>query len=120
MVPALHALSKRRRLSGPLKVDVFKLSHHGSRANVTQDLLRAVQAEHYVFSTNGAIFNHPNDEAVARVIVGSKRPTLWFNYATERNQRWAEPALRAKHDYQVRFPEGGSAGVVIGLAARAA
>jgi len=62
-------------------------SHHGSRANVTQELMRAVQAEHYVFSTNGAIFNHPNDEAVARVIVGSKRPTLWFNYSTERNQR---------------------------------
>ena len=62
-------------------------SRHGSRANVTQELMRAVQAEHYVFSTNDAIFNHSNDEAVARVIVGSKRPTLWFNYSTERNQR---------------------------------
>jgi hypothetical protein len=29
-------------------------SHQGSRANVTQELMRAVQAEHYVFSTNGA------------------------------------------------------------------
>ena len=29
-------------------------SHQGSRANVAQELMRAVQAEHYVFSTNGA------------------------------------------------------------------
>ena len=120
LVPALNALSTRRGLAGPMKVDVFKLSHHGSRANVTQELMRAVQAEHYVFSTNGAQFGHPNDEAVARVIIGSKRPTLWFNYATERNQRWAEPALLAKHGHQVRYPAGGQAGVVLALAVRAA
>ena len=29
-------------------------SHQGSRANETQELMRAVRAEHYVFSTNGA------------------------------------------------------------------
>ena len=97
----------------------FKLSHHGSRANVTQELMRAIQAGHYVFSTNGAQFGHPNDEAVARVIVGSKRPTLWFNYATERNQRWAAPVLLAKYGYQVRYPDAGQAGVVIGLPVRA-
>lgn len=120
LVPALTALSKRRGLSGPLQVDVFKLSHHGSRANVTQELMRAVQAKHYVFSTNGAIFNHPDDEAVARVIVGSTQPTLWFNYATERNRRWAEPALRARYDYGVRNPEVGQAGITVELVARAA
>ena len=98
----------------------FKLSHHGSRANVTQELMRAVQAENCVFSTNGAQFGHPNDGSVARVIVGSMRPTLWFNYSTARNQRWAEPALRAKYGYQVRYPEGGQAGVAIELAGRAA
>jgi hypothetical protein len=98
----------------------FKLSHHGSRANVTQELMRAVQAENCVFSTNGAQFGHPNDEAVARVIIGSKRPTLWFNYATERNQRWAEPALRAKHGHQLRYPKDGQTGVVIALLGRPA
>jgi beta-lactamase superfamily II metal-dependent hydrolase len=119
LVPALSALSKRRGLAGPLQVDVFKLSHHGSRANVTQELLKAVQAEHYVFSTNGAQFRHPNAEAVARVIVGSKQAKLWFNYWTERNQRWAEPALLAKYGYQVRYPDAGQAGVSVEIAARA-
>ena len=51
---------------------------------------------------------------------GGRQPTLWFNYATERNRRWAEPALRAKHGYQVRYPERGQAGVVIALPVREA
>jgi hypothetical protein len=59
-------------------------------------VLRAVQAEHYVFSTNGAPFGHPNDEAVARVIVGSKQPMLWFNYDTPNTRQWAADGLTRK------------------------
>jgi|PlaIllAssembly_1097288.scaffolds.fasta_scaffold00758_7 beta-lactamase superfamily II metal-dependent hydrolase len=118
-VPTLQALARQRRLPGGLSVDAIKLSHHGSRANVTSELLKAVRADHYIFSTNNAIFNHPDDEAVARVLVhGGRQPTMWFNYATRRNQRWAEPALRAKHGYQVRYPANGRSGVVIALPAR--
>jgi hypothetical protein len=87
---------------------------------VTVDLLKAVQANHYIFSTNNAIFRHPDDEAVARVLVhGGRQPTLWFNYATERNRRWADEALLARHGYQARYPEAGKPGVTIALPARA-
>ena len=75
-------------IAGPMPVDAVKLSHHGSRANVTQDLLQAVDARHFVFSTNNSYFRHPNAEAVARVIVGGRKPTLWFNYDTP-----VEPAV---------------------------
>jgi beta-lactamase superfamily II metal-dependent hydrolase len=118
LVPALTALSKRRTLSGPLKVDAIKLSHHGSRANVTQELLRSVQAEHFVFSTNGAIFNHPNDEAVARVIVGSKRPTLVFNYDTPHTRQWAADGLIEKYGYRAHYPAPAGGGVILGLPSR--
>ena len=119
MVPALKALALQRRVPGGLHLDAIKLSHHGSRANVTTELLKAVQADHYVFSTNNAIFRHPDDEAVARVLVhGGRQPTLWFNYATERNRRWAEEGMKARHGYQVRYPEGERAGVTIALQAR--
>lgn len=121
MVPALQALARKRKQPRGLALDAIKLSHHGSRGNTTNDLLKAVRADHYIFSTNGAIYNHPDDEAIARVLIhGGRQPTLWFNFATERNRRWAEPALRAKYGYQVRYPEGGSAGVVIGLVGRVA
>lgn len=119
MVPALQALARERRLPGGLAVDAMKLSHHGSRANVTTDLLKAVRADHYIFSTNNAIFNHPDDEAVARVLVhGGQQPTIWFNYATGRNQRWAEPALRTRYGYQAQYPAEEGAGVVVAVSSR--
>ena len=117
LVPALEALAKRRGIAGPMSIDVVKLSHHGSRANVTQDLLRAVDARHFVFSTNNSYFRHPNAEAVARVIVGGSKPTLWFNYDTPSNRQWGAPDLMARHGHVARYPEG-DAGVTIELPAR--
>jgi hypothetical protein len=117
LVPAIQALAARRGAGVRLPVDVVKLSHHGSRANVTSDLLQALDAKHYVFSTNGAIFKHPNDEAVARVITGSQRPTLWFNYDTPKNRRWSAEALTARYRHDVRFPDSGS-GVRIEVASK--
>ena len=117
--PALQALARRRGVSGPIKFDIFKLSHHGSRANVTTDLLDVVKADHYVFSTNGAIFNHPNDEAVARTILkGGPKSTLWFNYETGQNRRWATNSIRTRYGHEVRFPETAAAGLKLEILPR--
>ena len=89
-------MAKRRGVAGPVPIDVVKLSHHGSRAHVTQDLLRAVDARHFVFSTDNAYFKHPNAEAVARVIDGGGKPTLWFNHDTPQNRQWGAPALMVR------------------------
>lgn len=116
LVPALQALAAHRRHALPLKVDAFKLSHHGSRANITTDLFRAVHAKHYIVSTNGAIFGHPDDEALARVIVGSTGSrTLWFNFESDRHLRWREPRLLARHGHEVAFPTAGQAGLQLAL-----
>jgi hypothetical protein len=114
--PALTGLAQHRKLAGPRSVDVFKLSHHGSRANLTAELLSAVRASHYVVSTNNAIFNHPNDEAVARVLVhGGTQPTLWFNYGTQRNRRWADADLQREFGFSAVYPESETGGVTIKL-----
>jgi hypothetical protein len=106
LAPALRELTRSRGLATKLEVDALKLSHHGSRANVTTDLLRAVQADHYVVSNNNTIFNHPDDEAVARVLVhGGAEKTLWFNYGTERNRKWAATDLQARYGYDARHPD---------------
>lgn len=118
LVPALQALAKRRGVSGPVVVDAVKLSHHGSRANVTNELLSVVTAEHFVFSTNNKYFNHPNDEAVARVVVHGQRPTLWFNYDTPKNRKWASDGLLNKYGYKVHFPVDEASGVRLELPAR--
>jgi hypothetical protein len=100
-----------------MSIDVVKLSHHGSRANVTQDLLRAVDTRHFVFSTNNSYFRHPNAEAIARVILGGGKPTLWFNYDTPSNRQWGVPELTARYAHLARYPEGDT-GVTIELPAR--
>jgi beta-lactamase superfamily II metal-dependent hydrolase len=114
LVPELKALAQKRG-GGPLSVDVLKLSHHGSRANVTTELLQAITAKHFVVSTNNAYFKHPNAEALARVITGTERPVIWFNYDTPQNRGWAEPGMLQRYGYEVRFPEEAGEGVSIEL-----
>ncbi|MEO7243436.1 MAG: MBL fold metallo-hydrolase [Variovorax sp.] len=119
LVPALRALATHRGTALPWKVDVFKLSHHGSRANVTLDLLSTVQAQHYVVSTNGAIFGHPDDEAIARTVLHGGTPqTIWFNYANEHSARWAATSLQAWGS-SAKEPVAGTTGVTLEIARRA-
>jgi len=115
LVPAIRALMARRGSSGRLKVDAFKLSHHGSRASVTSELMDLVDARHCIVSTNNAYFGHPNDEAIARVIVKGGRPTIWFNYDTPKNRRWSAAALTAKYGHVSKYPDGITKGVVLNL-----
>jgi beta-lactamase superfamily II metal-dependent hydrolase len=130
LVPALRSLQRARGRSTssgsgalPLAVDLLKLPHHGSRANVTLDLLDAVRAEHYVTSTNGRRFGHPDEEAMARVITrgrvaDSSKPTLWFNYASVTTKRWLDPLFAEQHRYTTAGPAGGASGVRITLDCR--
>lgn len=116
LAPALKALARHRMIQGPMRLDAFKLSHHASRANITNDLLERVQAKDYIVSTNGAIFGHPNDEAIARVVVhGGAAPRLWFNFDNDRSRRWSDPALQARHGFQVILPKAGRSGLTLQL-----
>jgi len=113
---ALTSLANARE-GRPIDIDVFKLPHHGSKGNVTSKLLALVPARHYVISSNGDRFHHPDDVAVARVATaGDWDRTLWFNYRTDVNLRWAEDNLRRDYGFTTEFPTaGGSAGVRIDL-----
>jgi hypothetical protein len=108
---ALTSLANARD-GRPVGIDVFKLPHHGSKGNVTASLLGVVPARHYVVSTNGDRFNHPDDIALARVVTGTAGPkTLWFNYVTDATLRWGDATLQAKYGFDTQFPLANSAGV---------
>jgi hypothetical protein len=100
-------------------VDLFKLPHHASKGNVTSTLVSLAPATRYVVSTNGDRFGHPDDEALARVVVASSADdrVLCFNYRTERTDRWADRDLQAAHRFRTRFPDPGAAGLRIELPA---
>jgi hypothetical protein len=119
LASALKALAAHRGQTGALAIDAFKLSHHGSRGNLTSTLLQAVQARHYLISTNNAVFRLPDDEALARIVLaGGVKPTLWFNYATPHNQRWADADLKRRHGFEVVLPSESEPGVVLTLPVR--
>jgi hypothetical protein len=67
---------------GPHRFTAVKLSHHGSRSNVSPGLLERIRSRHWLLSTNGAKFHHPHPEALARVISTQDRPVFHLNYVT--------------------------------------
>lgn len=117
--PNVMAASLRRLLKKPtdkLELDVFKIPHHGSRSNISPELLDMVKCKQYIFSSNGDIFEHPDEESVARVILHDKTsPLLCFNYNTKFNKMWKNKSLITKHKYQIRYPPEGKEGIVVEL-----
>ena len=107
------------RGAAAVPVDVFKLPHHASRGNVSHALAALAPATHYVVSTNGDRFNHPDDAALARIVVPPSRGerVLDFNYRNPWTERWENPAVQATYGFTTRYPEPGTDGVRIALPA---
>jgi beta-lactamase superfamily II metal-dependent hydrolase len=95
-----------------LEVGVFKLPHHGSRRNVSSELLERIRADAFLFSTNGALYGHPDLEAVARVALVAEDARLCFNYP-ERVGIWNESSLVSGLGYSIHAPGEGTLSVEV-------
>jgi hypothetical protein len=106
--------------AGRLQIDALKVSHHGSKNNLSNELLSLLDCPNYLFSTNGQQFNHPDREAVARVIkngrpINNSNPKLFFNYRSDFNQVWDESGIKSDFDYKTEYPEIGTEGLEVRL-----
>ncbi len=117
VVAGLDRLARER--GGRVPINVCKLPHHGSRANVSPDLVAAVRAGRYLFSTSGKQFKHPDPEAIARILVADHRDTveLAFNYRTRFTTVWDDRELRERYEYVTTYPAEGTAGLHVDLTA---
>lgn len=99
------------------RVELVKLPHHGSRANVTAKMLGKLDCKRFAVSTSGAVFGHPDPEAISRVLkfAGPGTKSLYFNYASDRTLPWDEPTLKASWDYECVFPATDDAPTVIDI-----
>lgn len=99
------------------KIDCFKVSHHGSKANTSPDLLKRIDCTCFAFSTDGSRHGHPDPEAIARILVNDpKRPkTLIFNSRQPSSSRWDDADLKKKWSYTCHFPESDDGGIDINL-----
>jgi beta-lactamase superfamily II metal-dependent hydrolase len=102
---SLNRLCKERRVHR-LSVDALKVPHHGSAHNVSSALLALVETGRYLFSTSGSQTDHPDPEAVARIVARGASPVLAFNYRSETTGPWAERRLIARHRYRPMYPSG--------------
>jgi beta-lactamase superfamily II metal-dependent hydrolase len=113
----------RQRDQQRLKLDAFKLSHHGSKKSLNASLLKLLDCRRYLISSDGSYFDHPDREAVARVIkygrresnYGGQPPSLYFNYRSEENKIWAREDLQQKYNFQAHFPDEGQQGISVTL-----
>jgi beta-lactamase superfamily II metal-dependent hydrolase len=107
-------LSEQGRARLPL--DAFKIAHHGSKSNLSPDLLELLECQRYLVSTNGNYFDHPDQEAIARIIVhGGDQPALYFNYRCEENAVWDGAILKGDYGYQTVYPQEKQQGLTIDL-----
>ena len=74
----------------PLKVDFVKLSHHGSKANTSYELLDLIQSEDFLISSNGSKHGLPDKLCLARIINNKKKANLHFNYSALITQIFTE------------------------------
>ncbi len=113
----LSALTALAGADGRCAVHLAKLPHHGSRANVTREMLEKLDCRRFAISTSGAVFGHPDPEAIARVLkfAGEGRKILYFNYASERTSPWHDEARETHYDYECVFPAADGEPLVIDI-----
>jgi len=87
----------------PVKFDLIKIAHHGSKSNTSPELLTLIDSEKYIFSTNGLIHNHPDNETIARIISRPSEFTrnLYFNYPLEILNALKNESIMEKYNFKI-------------------
>jgi beta-lactamase superfamily II metal-dependent hydrolase len=79
-----------------LKIDFMKVSHHGSKANTSSELLDIIDCENFVISTDGSKHGLPNKETIARIISKHENCKIYFNYPHLINQIFTDEELKSE------------------------
>lgn len=109
-----------------LHLDAFKVAHHGSAKNLSNELLRQIDCRDYLFSTNGR-HDHPDRKAIARILKNGQPSSgepirLIFNYPyvgdvspdvgeVRPSSVWDDPDLCERYNYEVVYADSDKSGV---------
>lgn len=78
----------------PIKVELLKISHHGSYKNTSKELLEVIETNNYVISTSSESHGHPDKRTLSRIINKNPSATIYFNYDEVRKN------IFSKKDFQ--------------------
>lgn len=93
-------------IAGRVSLDALKLPHHGSAKNWSSELHQLLTAEHFLISTSGARFKHPDAETIARILADEpqEKVGLWFNYDSPTTKPWKTAAGQGSR-YMAHYAE---------------
>jgi len=123
LVNGIQQLLHARHLSR-LPLDAFKIPHHGSKNNLSRELLQLLECRRYLISTNGSYFHHPDQEAIARILKygaaeysknSFEKAEVCFNYHKPRVATWDDPHLKFRYRYKAVYPAQSGEKLVIDL-----
>lgn len=92
--------------------DFIKLSHHGSKYNISKKFIENVKCSNYYISTDGSgNHGHPNKETISKLIINSKNPIkIYFNTLNLRHKRWLynlekDMQLKKKYNHEMKIAD---------------
>ena len=101
-------LAKLNPSKTSLYFDAIKIAHHGSQKNTSPSLLKLIDSENYLISTNGNSHSHPDVETLARIVSrqSAKKRKLIFNYPTSVSSLINDTESMEKYNYVVKISDG--------------
>jgi beta-lactamase superfamily II metal-dependent hydrolase len=101
---SLDRLRTERAIREGVRLDAWKLAHHGSRNNTDAAMLRRARCRNFVVSTNGDRFRHPDREAI-ELVHSVPDAELWFNYRSATTEPFEKATAWA---HRTHYPDPGS------------
>lgn len=91
-----------------LSIDYCKLSHHGSKSGISQELLETIECENYIISSNGSKKGSINKETLARIVKyrHPKKTTFFFNYDNEITRNIFSEDDEKEYEIISKYPVG--------------
>ena len=93
----------------PIHVDVLKVAHHGAWKNNSPELIQMIQADYFLFSSNGLRHRHPHLQTIAWILKSHQSHSpkkLVFNYMQQDRLIDVESSDgKAMYNYETLWPD---------------
>lgn len=101
----LEKLNLLKNKNYELKFDLIKVSHHGSKKNISKKVLDLIDTNKFLFSTSGKYHNHPDLECLSKIILSESNQVkeLIFNYKTKNSNIVDKKELYQKYNYNIKY-----------------
>ena len=88
-----------------IRFNLVKMSHHGSKFNISKRFFELSTSEKYLVSTNGSLHGHPNKEAIYKLIRNqTEYKKIIFNYKNENICKFIKNnKLDSKYNFDIQY-----------------